>query len=414
MRSSCACESSSTMVSSGQMSSRTNWRIQSSFSWKSGSVEKSHAIAPPLSLGVRAAHYAGRPSAMRVVVMGATGNVGPAPLRALAGEDAVTEIVGVARRRPSAAAPKTTWAQADVSRDDLEPLLRGADCVVHLAWLIQPSRDESVTYATNVRGSARVFDAAARAGVPAIVYASSIGTYAPGPKDRGVDESWPTDGIPTSFYSRHKAAVERELSSFEAAHPDVRVVRLRPGLIFQRAAATGIRRLFVGPLLPNPLVRPDLVPVVPRHPRLRAQALHADDVADAYRRAIVAPDARGAFNVAAEPPLDGDVLAQLLGAKAVDVPARVLRAAATLTWRLRLQPSEPGWVDMGLGVPLMDCSRARDELGWSPARTAEDAFLDLLSGLRDGAGHPTPPLDPATSGPMRVRELLTGVGRTSK
>src|SRR3954469_10750261 len=129
MRSTCAWESSSTMVSSGQISSRTNWRIQSSFSWNSGSVEKSHAIAPRLSLGVRAAHYAGSPFAMRVVVMGATGNVGTALLRSLAGEDAVSEMVGVARRRPAGAAPKTTWAEADVSRDDLEPLLRDADCV---------------------------------------------------------------------------------------------------------------------------------------------------------------------------------------------------------------------------------------------------------------------------------------------
>src|SRR3954447_2342249 len=405
---------SSTMVSSGQISSRTNSRIQSSFSWNSGSVEKSHAIRCRLSLGVRDAHYAGRPSAMRVVVIGATGNVGTALLRALADEEAVTEIVGGPRRRPGGTAAKTTWAQADISRDELEPLLRGADCVVHLAWLIQPSRDESVTYATNVKGSARVFEAAGRAGVPAVVYASSIGTYAPGPKDHGVDEAWPTTGIPSSFYSRHKAAVEREIESLAAAHPDVRVAWLRPGLIFQRAAATGIRRLFVGPLLPSPLVRRELVPVVPRHPRLRAQALHADDVADAYRRAIVNPDARGPFNIAAEPPLDGDVVAKLLGAKAVDVPARVLRAGAALSWRARLQPSEPGWVDMGLAVPLMNCARARDQLGWTPARGADDAFLELLAGLRDGAGHPTPPLDPSTSGPLRVREVLTGVGRTSR
>src|SRR3954470_6570744 len=236
------------MVSSGQISSRTNWRIQSSFSWNSGSVEKSHAIAPPLSLGVRAAHYAGSPLAMRVVVTGATGNVGTALLRALRDEDAVTEIVGIARRVPEVAPPpKTTWVRADISRASVEPLFEGADCVVHLAWLIQPSRDETVTYATNVKGSARVFESAARAGVPAIVYASSIGTYAPGPKDRGVDESWPATGVPSSFYSRHTAAGEHALSSFAAAHPGMRVVRLRPGLIFQRAAATGIRRLFAGP-----------------------------------------------------------------------------------------------------------------------------------------------------------------------
>jgi UDP-glucose 4-epimerase len=351
---------------------------------------------------------------MRVAVTGATGNVGTALLRALAADDAVSEIVGIARRLPSNGAPKTTWAQADVATDDLAPLLRGAACVVHLAWLIQPARDEKVTYAANVRGSARVFDAAARAEVPAIVYASSVGAYAPGPKDRAVDESWPATGIETSFYARHKAAVERELDSFEAGHPDVRVARLRPGLIFQRAAATGIRRLFAGPFLPSALLRDRLVPVVPRHPRLRAQAVHADDVADAYRRAIVSDRARGAFNIAAEPPLDGDVVAGLLGARAVDVPARVLRGAAALAYRAHLQPSEPGWVDMALAGPLMDSARARAELGWAPRKGADDAFIELFDGMREGAGHPTPPLDPATSGPLRVREVLTAVGRASR
>jgi nucleoside-diphosphate-sugar epimerase len=344
---------------------------------------------------------------MRVVVTGATGNVGTALVRALGRDDGVDEIVGVARRRPAWNAPKTTWARADVARDDLEPVLRGADAVVHLAWLIQPSRDERVTRAVNVEGSARVFDAAARAGVGAIVHASSVGTYAPGPKDRAVDESWPATGVPSSFYSRHKAEVERRLDAFEAEHPDLRVARLRPGLIFQRDAAAGIRRLFAGPLLPGPLLRH--VPVVPRHPRLRFQAVHADDVAEAYRLAV-RRDARGAFNVAADPVLDGDELARALEARAVDVPAALLRVGADVTWRLRLQPTPAGWVDLALGVPIMDTTRAREQLGWAARRTAVDAFLDLVGGLADGAGGPTPPLHRRAGGVARVREVLTGVG----
>ena len=42
---------------------------------------------------------------------------------------------------------------------------------------------------------------------------------------------------------------------------------------------------------------------------------------------------------------------------------------------------------------------------------AEDAFLDLLAGLREGSGLDTPPLSPKTGGPFRIRETLTGVGR---
>src|SRR3954452_4945147 len=188
---------------------------------------------------------------MRVVVTGATGNVGTALLRALDPDERVREVIGLARRRPALELPKVTWREADICKADLRAVFTGADAVVHLAWLIQPSRDEATTRAVNVEGSARVFEAAAAAAVPRLVYASSVGAYSRGPKGRLVDESWPTEGVETSFYSRHKAAVERILDSFEAAHPEIRVARLRPGLIFQRDAASEIRRLFAAPLLPT-------------------------------------------------------------------------------------------------------------------------------------------------------------------
>ena len=337
---------------------------------------------------------------------GATGNAGTSLLQALEDEPAVDTVLGVARRAPGLSLPKVEWAQADVSRDELEPLFRGADAVVHLAWLIQPSRDAETLRATNVEGSRRVFDAVGAAGVKALVYASSIGAYSPGPKDRAVDESWSTDGIRSSFYSRHKADVERLLDRFETAHPEVRSVRLRPALIFKREAASEIRRYFAGPLLPNRLVNPQRIPVVPDTPRLVFQAVHADDIGDAYRRAIVS-DVRGPFNIAAEPVLDPDELARLLGARKLPVRGGVLRAGVALSWRGRLQPTPEGWVDMALGVPVMDTSRARKQLGWAPRHDAGEALLELLGGLHDGAGYPTPPLEPGGS---RVHELLQGVG----
>jgi nucleoside-diphosphate-sugar epimerase len=346
---------------------------------------------------------------MKVVVTGATGNVGTSVLQRLAADELVESIVGIARRRPAAAFPKTTWVAADVSRDDLTRHFAGADAVVHLAWLIQPSRNQRVLRATNIDGSRRVFRAAAEAGVPRLVYASSVGAYSPGPKDRAVDESWPTEGVDSSFYARHKAEVERVLDAFEVEHPDMRVIRLRPALIFKREAAAAIRRLFAGPFLPGFLVRPGLIPIVPRTPRLRFQAVHSHDVGEAYRRAVTR-DVRGAFNIAADPVLDPDELGRILHARPVPIPAGALRALASVTWKLRLQPSPVGWVDMALAVPLMDWSRARRELDWMPERSAADALLDLLAGLRAGAGLDTPPLDPHAGGPARVRELATGVG----
>lgn len=350
---------------------------------------------------------------MRVAVTGATGNVGTSLLGALLHDPQVSEVVGIARRRPELELERTRWVSADVARDDLTETFRGVDAVVHLAWLIQPSRDRAATRAVNVDGSRLVFEAAARAGVPSLVHASSVGAYSPGPKDRRVDESWPTGGIGTSFYSRDKSDVERILDGFETRHPEMRVVRLRPGLIFKGDAASGIRRLFAGPLLPTRLLHRRLIALVPAIDRLRLQGVHSDDVAQAYRLAVMS-DVRGSFNVAAEPVLDPPELARVLGARQLPIPVKPLRAVIDVSWRLRLQPTPAGWLDMALGVPLLDVTRARQELGWKPTRSASDALLELIDAMRRGDGMATAPLAPGGSGPLRVRELLSGVGGRSR
>ena len=279
---------------------------------------------------------------MRVVVTGATGNVGTSVLAALSADDRVEEIVGLARREPEWTPPRTRWERADVAIDDLRPLFAGADVVIHLAWLIQPSRDPVTLERVNVGGSRRVFEAAAEAGVKRLVHASSVGVYSPGPKDRPVDESWPRDGVPTSFYARHKAAAERALDAVEAQAPELRTVRLRPALIFKREAGAEVRRLFAGPLLPARLLRPGLIPLLPLPPQLVLQGVHGDDVGEAYRLAALSPDAHGAYNVAADPVLDPATLARLLRARPVRVPAGAVRTHADIAWRARLQPTPPG------------------------------------------------------------------------
>ncbi len=344
---------------------------------------------------------------MRVVVTGATGNVGTSVVVALRADPDIDEVVGLARRQPPEASPGVRHVAADVATDDLLPHLRGADAVIHLAWLFQPTHDPMATWRANVIGSSRVFDAVAAACVPTLVHASSVGAYSPGP-GRTVDESWPTHSMPSAGYGREKAYVERLLDTFEARNPQTRVVRLRPGFIFKAPAASAQRRIFLGPLFPGSLARPGLLPILPLPPELAFQGLHSDDAAEAYRLAVCS-EVRGAFNIAADGVLDGPALAEVLGARYLPVPRVLVRAAVAAAWHAHLLPADPKLLDLVLGLPLLDTTRARTVLGWTPRRTGAEALGEMLQGLADGAGGATPPLTP-DSAAGRLHEVATGVG----
>ena len=328
---------------------------------------------------------------MRIVVTGATGNVGTALLRALAADERVEEIVGIARRLPDWQNPRTRWVRADVAADPLEPHFAGADAVVHLAWAIAPSHRAADNERVNVGGSRAVLDAVRAAQVPHLVYASSLGTYAPRPPDDArVDEHWPHTGIDGSDYSAQKAAVEQLLDEDEARPSGPLVTRMRPSLVFSRAAASEITRYFVGRPFPAKLLH-FRIPIVPIPARWRLQVVHADDVADGYARALL-QRAGGAFNLAGEPVLQPDDIARLLGGRHVDVPERLVLEGARWTWHARLQPPSHGWVRMAAQVPLLDAGRAERELGWRATRDSRAAFRELVRGMAEGAGTGSPAL----------------------
>jgi nucleoside-diphosphate-sugar epimerase len=341
---------------------------------------------------------------MRVVVVGASGNVGTAVLRRLSAEPAVTALVGVARRPPDGAGPPydaATWVSADVSAPDAVPRLADAfadaDSVVHLAWRLQPSWDLDTLERINVHGTRAVVDAALAAGVGHLAYASSIGAYAPSPGDEPRDESWPTAAVESSSYSRQKVAVERMLDGVDPGR--LGVLRVRPGIVLQPDAAAEIARYFLGPLVPTGLIRPVLLPVLPWPRGLRGQIVHADDLADAFARGILAR-ATGGLNVATHPLVTRELVAGVLGARPVDVPRGPVRGLAAATWRAHLQPTEPGWLDLALNVPVMDTGRARGELGWSPAHPAGETLGAFLAALARGRG--------TASAVMRPRSLVFG------
>src|SRR3954469_6922114 len=229
-----------------------------------------------------------------------------------------------------------------------------------------------------------------RAGVRIRVVGRNVRPRAEGSRGRRVLAA---TGIPDASYSRQKATVETMLDVVENARPDIRIVRMRPSLILKRSQAAEATRFFLGRLVPRTLLRPERLRIIPDVAGLRFQVTHTDDVARAFHHAIVEP-VRGAFNIAADPILDLKTVATTLDARTVRVPASAARAAVELSWRLHLQPTDRGWLEMGLETPTMSTQRARERLGWVPQTSSVEAVTDLLEGIAAGSGEPTPRLEP--------------------
>jgi nucleoside-diphosphate-sugar epimerase len=343
---------------------------------------------------------------MRVVITGASGNVGTALVRALAEHD----VVGVVRRPPPAGAPgwdQVEWVTADLATDCHEQLVRafdGADAVVHLVWGFQPTHDVDYLHEVGVGGTRRVLAAAATAGVPHLVHQSSLGAYAPRADRTPVDESWPTTGIAGSPYSLHKAEAERLVDAWAREHPGVVVTITRPGIVTQRSAGSGQLRYFLPTVVPPVVLR--LLPVLPLDDEIVVPIVHADDLGAAIL-AMIEQRAGGPFNIAAEA-LGADAIAEVMGARRVPVPPGLLRSVAALTWQLHLQPVDAGWVDMAHHAPVLDSSRAQVELGWRPAYDGTAALAEAVAGMVETGHDATPVLRRRTIGDGLVRAVREG------
>ena len=299
---------------------------------------------------------------MRIAVTGAAGYLGLPLVDALAESDRVDEVRAIDMRIPESGPQdaRVRWIQRDVRDPALEGDLDGVDSVVHLAFRVLGRGVDARS--VNVDGSRNVFEAALRAGVGTVVHASSAAAYGCAPDNPvPLSEEDALRPLPPFYYPQTKVAVERMLDELETRAPQLRVVRMRPvSTLGPGAPAIAGGRAFV--------VSSDFDPLM--------QFTWIDDVVDAFVRVVNAPDAAGAFNVAAPGPVRASEVARLIGVRRVRLPHRVLRGISAAASRLHAPGAmHPGWADMLRYPIVVDTGRAERELGWR-------ASVDCAGALR--------------------------------
>jgi UDP-glucose 4-epimerase len=332
--------------------------------------------------------------ALKVAVTGPTGEIGKPLMSELERRAEVSEVLGMARRPFDPAEEgweKVSYRRGDIlDRGSVAALFDGADVAVHLAFAIFGSREE--TRRVNLQGTRNVFEAAIRAGVKRLVYASSVAAYGFHPENpQPLTEDVPPRGSEGFYYSAQKAELEELLDELLLGSP-LEASVFRPCIVAGPRATMLVEQTVeavrIGDPVPAlrkgigklPLVRP----VLP-DPGTPFQLVHHDDVAQAMAAAICGDGPPGVYNLAGEGEIQVRDLARALGWRWVPVPRPAVSLGTAAARRLRFASAMLEWAIAADTPVLMDTAKARRELGWKPRFDAGETLAGTVSGAR-GAG----------------------------
>jgi nucleoside-diphosphate-sugar epimerase len=301
----------------------------------------------------------------RVLVTGASGGFGSSLLERLAARDGV-EAVAFDLRPPIRPQPGVTYRSGDIRDGDaVADAMRGCDVVVHLAWVVEPSKDRPRTEAIDLGGTRNVLAAMRVTDCGRLVFASSVTAYGASPDHpRPYREDDALDPDPAFAYAWHKAAAERLIA--EAGVPAVVV---RAAIVIGARVDNAVRQVFAAPVLAA--IRGD---------DMKFQAVHQDDVGRFYAEACLG-ERTGTVNLAADDVLGIDEVGARLGKRVVRLPEAAVAAFVRSTWTLGLARLDPGGFAAMRWLPIADTTRLREEWGYRCEHTTASGLDDFRAAL---------------------------------
>jgi UDP-glucose 4-epimerase len=321
---------------------------------------------------------------MRYVITGGSGYIGGRLTELLVERDETERIVILDVRPPDVPWPKTEYVRGDVrDRRAMRELLERErpDALVHLAFLLNPIRDEALMYDIDVNGTQAVLQAASEAGIEQVLVTSSASAYGAFPDNPvPIAEDQPVRGQPDFSYARDKAEADRICQLWAADHPDRVMTIVRPTIVF-------------GPNVDNYISRAmensSFLPVMDGI-EADVQFVHEDDVVTAISGLLDGREA-GAFNVAADGLMKWRETAELIGTKVREMSFKTVYRIYGLAWKLHAPrvESPPGNLHF-LHQPWIVSNEKLKATGWEPRYTTREVYDETMraKGLVEGRPEP--------------------------
>jgi UDP-glucose 4-epimerase len=304
---------------------------------------------------------------MKYLITGGSGYIGGRLIELLTQRED-NEVVNLDLKPPAVQRPRTRFVQMDIRDRGMRALLESErpDALVHLAFVLNPIRDEHKMYDIDVNGTDNVLTAASAAGVSQLLVASSTTAYGAFPDNPvPLTEEDPVRGLPGYEYARDKTEIDRLCQLWAAQHPDRVMTIVRPTIVF-------------GPNVDNYIVR--FWSQSPFFPLLDGldpdwQFVHEDDVVEAISR-LLAERRPGIFNLTGDGTIKLSECARLAGIKTRKISTRLYKRIARTAWALRLPKVEapPGQIDFILYPWIASNEKIKSELGWTPRYTSRETF----------------------------------------
>ena len=305
----------------------------------------------------------------RIIVTGAAGSIGSHVVPLLLNDPTVHHVIGI-DSTPSRVTlhPKWTFIQKNIRSPEIRSLFKEADCLMHLAFIVKNIHDDTRAKNENLDGAANLIRACEDFSVKSVIFTSSVAIYGQGCRSRvnlREDESLHPD--PNHVYSVCKAAVERDLHSFQARNPDVNLCILRPVLVVGQGVNNSLANLFRKNVLFSVRGYDPLI-----------QAIHIQDMAHALHR-IVKKEGSGVFNLAPMDSLSLSEICRSLHIRQIRIPRHLFFLILHLLYKTGLSHIPPQSITRFLYSFTVDSSRFQHTFQWQPTYTT----LEAITRLRD-------------------------------